>query len=118
MSASRLRSMTGTEGLATVNTEGCQPNSDRYLTNFTARCTPAPPTGGKRYETISTRRGAAACGPGTPRGGETGASGERGAASGAVRGATNVSVSDMQQPRLLRPSLGRCDVASNPTRGS
>ena len=38
----RSESWTGTDGLATVNTVGCHPQSGRYLTNLTARCTPAP----------------------------------------------------------------------------
>src|SRR5947208_15056248 len=55
ISAVKLSSKTGTDGLATVSTDGGQPHCGKYLTNLAARCTPAPPTGGKRYETKRTR---------------------------------------------------------------
>ncbi len=45
-SPARSESCTGTEGLATVRTVGCQPKSDKYFVNLTARCTPPPPVGG------------------------------------------------------------------------
>jgi hypothetical protein len=56
ISANSDSSNSGTEGFDAVSTELVQPNSGRYFTNFVVRCTPAPPTGGKAYETKSTRR--------------------------------------------------------------
>src|SRR4051812_19006593 len=40
--------------LATMR--GFQPNSGRYLANFSDRCTPAPPRGGNRYDKYNSDR--------------------------------------------------------------
>ena len=47
--------MSGTDGLATVRTRGAKPCSGRYFASFDIRWTPAPPTGGKLYDTIKAR---------------------------------------------------------------
>src|SRR5688500_856407 len=48
-------SNTGTDGLAQVSTDGRTPAAGRYLASLRVRPTPAPPTGGKTYETSSAR---------------------------------------------------------------